>query len=305
MPLTTKSILITCKEYLIISIGIFLSCFAWTSFLIPMGIAGGGSTGLSTVIYFATGGSVPVSVSYLVVNTILVVSGILILGKGFGFKTIYCILLATVLYQVLPDLIPWHSDLKENFLNAILGGLIGAVGISIVFSQGGSTGGTDIVALIMGKFREISPGRVYLYCDLVIIGSLIFIPGKTLEDVVYGYIQMVTFSFSVDWLLTGSKQSVQVMIFSNKYEELADALLRMTKGGVSVMDSIGWYSKENRKVVITIARKYELNDIKKTVKNIDRDAFMSVAQTMSVYGRGFDEIKGVDKIEWKQIKKQN
>ena len=280
MNQTTKKILITLKEYVIISLGLALYCFSWTSFLIPKGIVGGAIPGLATFVNYATGGLIPVSVTYLSVNVILIILGFLILGRGFGFKTIYCILLNSVLLQVLPDLIPWVS------------------------TQGGSTGGTDIIALILSKYREISPGRVYLFCDLVIVGSVLLLPGKTLSDVVYGYMQVIAFSQGVDLLLTGSKQSVQVMIFSQKYNEIADALINQLKRGVTAFEGIGWYTKEAHQVLVVIARKHQLNEINRIVKNHDRSAFMSVTSTMSVYGRGFDELKGPEKIEWKRKQKQ-
>lgn len=299
-----KKIFITLKEYLIISLGLALYCFSWTSFLIPKGIVGGAVPGLATFVNYATGGLIPVSFTYLSINVILIILGFLILGRGFGFKTIYCILLNTVLLQVLPDLIPWVSPVEEKFLNGLLGGFIGAIGIVMIFNQGGSTGGTDIVALILSKFREISPGRVYLFCDLVIVGSVLLLPGKTLSDVVYGYMQVIAFSQGVDLLLTGNKQSVQIMIFSEKYQEIADALINQLKRGVTAFEGIGWYTQQAHKVLVVIARKHQLNDVNKIVKNIDRSAFMSVTPTMSVYGRGFDELKGPEKIEWKRNRKQ-
>lgn len=300
MKTTNNKALITLKEYGIITIGMFLYCFSWTSFLIPKGIVGGAATGFATLIYYATNELIPVSATYLVTNVILITVGSLILGKGFGFKTIYCILLATFLFQMLPTWIPWVSDIDEKFLNALLGGLIGAIGIVFIFNQGGSTGGTDVVALVLSKYREISPGRVFLICDLVIIGSVIFLPGRTLSDVVYGYIQMVSFSFSVDLLLTGTKQSIQVLIFSDKFKEIADAIVYDLKRGVTAFDGIGWYTQATHKVLIVIAKKQQLGEINRLVKSIDQSAFMSVTQAMSVYGKGFDQIKGGGKIEWKK-----
>lgn len=305
MQPVTKKILITVKEYLIITFGLALYCFSWTSFLIPKGIVGGAVPGFATLVNYATNGLIPVSATYLATNVVLITIGFLVLGRGFGFKTIYCILLNTVLLQVLPDLIPWVSTIDEKFLNALLGGFIGAIGIVLIFNQGGSTGGTDIIALILSKFREISPGRVYLFCDLVIVGSVLFLPGKTLSDVIYGYLQVISFSYGVDLLLTGTKQSVQIMIFSEKFKEIADALVNQLRRGVTAFNGTGWYTQEDHKVLVVIARKHQLNEVNKIVKGIDRSAFMSVTPTMSVYGRGFDELKGPEKIEWKRNRKQN
>lgn len=302
MNITSNKVLKTLKEYVIISMGMFLYCFSWTAFLIPKGIVGGAATGFATLIYYATGGVIPVSATYLALNTVLIIIGSLILGKGFGAKTIYCILLATFLFHFLPEWIPWESTIEEIFLNALLGGLLGAIGIVMIFNQGGSTGGTDVVALVLAKYREVSPGRVFLICDLIIVGSVIFLPGRTLSDVVYGYIQMVSFSFSVDLLLTGTKQSVQIMIFSQKYKEIADAIYRDLNRGVTALESIGWYRQEQTKVLVVMARKQQIGDVKRIVKNIDDSAFMSITPAMGVYGRGFDEIKSGGKIEWKKLK---
>ena len=304
MKPVTKKVLITLKEYVIITLGLALYCFSWTAFLIPKGIVGGAIPGLATFVNYATGGLIPVSVTYLSINVVLLILGFLILGKGFGFKTIYCILLNSLLLQVLPELIPWVSTIDEKFLNGLIGGFIGAIGIVMIFNQGGSTGGTDIIALILSKFREISPGRVYLFCDLLIVGSVLLLPGKTLSDVVYGYMQVIAFSQGVDLLLTGSKQSVQVMIFSQKYSEIADALMTQLKRGVPAFEGVGWYTKEAHQALVVITRKHPQNEITKIVKNLDRSAFMSVTSTMSVYGRGFDELKGPEKIEWKRKRKQ-
>lgn len=301
MSISVKQILKGIKEYLIITLGILLYVFSWTAFLIPKGIAGGSSTGLATVIQFATNGLIPVSASYLVINFVLIALGTIILGRGFGAKTIFSIVMATIFFEYVPEYIPYVSDVQEPFINAILGGTISALGIYLVFSQGGSTGGTDIVALIVNKFHEVAVGKVYLLCDLVIVSSIFFLPGKSLSDVVYGYLQMISFSFAVDLLLTGSKQSVQLLIFSGKYSEIADALVQNANLGVTSIKGTGWYSKAEGNILIVVARKNRLADITRTVKGIDQKAFISVTQVMSVYGRGFEQLKE-GKISWKKKK---
>lgn len=294
-----KKLLGEIVSYVIMTFGVALYCFSWTAFLIPEGIAGGGVTGLATVLFYAFG--IPVQWMYLAINVVLLVAGTLILGKGFGFKTIYCILLATVLFKVLP-MIPWTTTISEKLLNALLGGTIAGVGIALIFMNGGSAGGTDIIALVINKYREVSPGRVFLLCDLIIIGSVIFIPGKTLEDVIYGYIQMVSFSYILDMILTGNKQSVLILIFSSRYPEIADKI-NAGHRGVTALSSTGWYSQKDGKVLVVVVRKSNLQDITRIVKETDPSAFISVAQTMSVYGKGFDTIKaGVDS-EWTKNKK--
>ncbi|MBP9584389.1 MAG: YitT family protein [Bacteroidales bacterium] len=283
------------------TIGLFIFVFSWTAFLIPHEIAGGGVSGLASVINYATG--FDVSYSYLIINAVLLGIGFLVLGKAFGFKTIYCIAVAALMFEFLP-LIPWVSDIEDKLINSLIGGTMSGIGIGIIFLQGGSTGGTDIVALIIAKYREMSPGRVFIICDLVIIGSVYFIPGKSLEDVIYGYIEMVSFSYVIDMILTGNKQSLQVFIFSSKYAEIADRVSSEMGRGVTALSSMGWYSQSESKMLVVILRKSQLADISAIVKEIDNNAFISVSAVMSVYGQGFDQIKS-GKLLWNKKQKES
>ena len=276
-------------DYLIVTLGTILYCLGWTSFLIPGGIASGGGTGLCTIIYFATG--IPVAGSFFVLNVILLIIGFLILGKAFGFKTIYVILLSTVLFDVLPKFEFLVVTFQDRLFTAIIGGMLEAVGIGIVLTRGGSTGGTDILAMVVNKYWPVSPGRVYLFADLFIIASVLLIPGKTVNDMVYGYVTMVTFSVTVDWVLLGSKSTVQLLIISSKYNEIADTIVRDMNRGVTALDSTGWYSGVKGKVLLVMCRKYEYNNIVGMVKLIDPKAFISVSSANGVYGEGFDEVK--------------
>ena len=281
------------KTYLILSIGVFLYAFSWVAFIIPKGISGGGVTGISTVINFATDGFIPVSLSYLLINVILLVGGTIILGKGFGFKTIYCILFGSLMFEVLPqfECITELSDIPDKFINALIGGAISAFGIGAVFMQGGSTGGTDIIAIVVSKYRDTSPGKMFMVCDLIIIGSIGLLPEKGLQDVVYGYLTMVSFTYLLDQLLTGTKQSVQIIIFSSKYKEIGDMLITDMNRGVTAFNSVGWYSQQEGKVLIVVARKQQLPQNAASIKEIDSKAFISVSSVMGVYGEGFEAVK--------------
>lgn len=270
------------------TIGCVLCSFAWTGFLIPKEIVGGGVTGISTLIQLITG--IPVSYSYLVINVTLLIVGSLVLGKGFGFKTIFCIVLTAVFLRVLPY-IPWVTDIEDKLINAIIGGLLAGIGIAIIFTNGGSTGGTDIIALVISKYTDNTPGRIFMYCDLVIVGSVIFLPGKGLTDVVYGYVVMLALTYTIDMMLTGSKQSVQIMIFSQKYKELADMINNELDRGVTALNSVGWYSQQDSKVLVVIARKNQAQEIVKAIKERDSQVFISVCPVAGAYGRGFEEVK--------------
>ena len=177
-------------------------------------------------------------------------------------------------------------------VNPIIGGFLCAAGIALIFKRNGSTGGTDILALIINKYKDISPGKVFMYSDFCIVASIMLLPDKHLSDVIFGYIFTIAFSYMVDLILTGSEQSVQVIIFSQKYQEVADNLMYEHNRGVTALDSVGWHSKQEGKVLIVVARKYQLKDITQAVKGVDPKAFISVSNVSAVYGLGFAEIKG-------------
>lgn len=296
--LSAKHILSILWDYGIVTVATVIYCLGWTSFLIPNGIASGGGTGLCTIIYFATG--IPVAYSFFTLNAILLILGFLVLGKSFGFKTIYVILLSSVLFDILPrfDELVVHFD--EKFIVAVVGGILESVGIGLILLRGGSSGGTDIAAMIINKYWPVSPGKVYLYSDLFIIASILLIPGKTLEDMIYGYITMVTFSVMIDMVLLGRKSSVQILVFSPNYKDVADFIINEMDRGVTALYARGWYSQEDSKVLLIVARKTQLHQIVSAIKRIDSKAFVSVSTATSVYGEGFEEIKAGLKLNPKK-----
>jgi uncharacterized membrane-anchored protein YitT (DUF2179 family) len=281
------------RMYSIIVFGLFLYSLSWTAFLLPHKITGGGVSGIGALIYYATG--FPLGYTYFLINIGLILLAIKALGASFGVKTIFGVVAGSVLLSILQSYI--HMPVVEDkFLSAIIGGILSGVGLGIIFTQGGSTGGTDIIAMIVNKYRNISPGRVILMCDVFIIGSSFFVltelpPVKRIETIVYGYVAMAITAYAIDAVLSGSRQSVQMFIFSRQYSEIADSITSKINRGVTVIDGVGWYSKENQKVVITLVRKHEVSDIYKIIKEIDHNAFVSVANVMGVYGQGFERIR--------------
>lgn len=275
------------RSHLIITFGLLLNALGWTAFLIPAEITGGGITGVSTLIFYASG--FPLGISYLIINAVLILIAIKILGVNFGVKTIFSVVVLAFFLSMLQRYIT-ELIITDTFLSAVLGGILGGVGIGIVFSQGGSTGGTDIIAMIINKYRNINPGRVILYLDVFIIASsyLLF---QSLEKIVYGYVAMGITSYSIDILFTGSKQSVQMFIFSKKYGDIAERIGKELGRGITIIDGKGWYTGEQTKVLLVMVRKPEASQIFRIVKEIDRDAFMSVNYVMGVYGKGFEKIR--------------
>ena len=295
-----KKIMSVVWDYFLISIGTLIFCLAWTSFLQPNGLASGGLTGLCTILQYSTDGLIPIGWSYPILNGGLLILAFLSLGKSFGMKTIYVIALSSLLFAVLPKFngeiwSPNFEVLMDNKLMvALVGAFLESVGIGLVLLRGGSTGGTDIVAMIINKYWPVSPGKVYLYSDVFIVASLLFIPeslGGGVENMIYAYVVMIGFSFGVDYVLLGDKSSVQLLVFSPKYEQIADHIIYDVQRGVTALQSVGWYSQKESKVLLIILRKQQMNEVINEIKRIDKDAFISVSTANSVYGEGFEEIK--------------
>ena len=270
-----------------ITIGLLMVAIGWTAFIIPAEITGGGITGVSALIYYSTG--FPIGVSYLIMNILLVALAIKILGAGFGIKTIYSVIVLSIFFSIFQQIIT-EPIIKEGFMSSVIGGGLAGTGIGIIFSQGGSTGGTDIIAMIINKYRNISPGRLILFLDVIIISSsyLIF---HSLEKIVYGFVTMAVSAYAIDLVLSGIKKSVQVFIFSRKYNEIAERISKEINRGITVIDGKGWYTKENQQILMIIARKKESHNIFRITKEIDPEAFISLGNVMGVYGKGFEKIR--------------
>jgi len=281
------SVLETIRSYGIITIGLFLNALSWTAFLIPSEIVGGGVTGAASLVYFATG--IPVAITFLLVNVVLVAFGIKSLGFGFGIKTVYGIVLLSAFLGLLQQVIK-EPVVDDRFMSAIIGGILGGASIGLVFTQGGSTGGTDIIAMIINKYRNISHGRLILLMDMVIISSS-YILFRSIEVMVYGYVTMAVASYSIDMLLMGHKRSVQLFIFSKHYDLIADRIVQDIGRGVTLIQGSGWFTKEASPVLLVIVKRYESGAVFRVIKEVDPKAFITMGSVMGVYGQGFEPIK--------------
>lgn len=290
-----------------VTFGIMLFVLGWSIFLVPNNLVGGGVTGVSAILQYATHGVIKIGYSYFVVNAALIIAAMFVLGFGFGWKTIYATILASIGLNLFQDLIP--ADFIQaialdngKLMSTIMGGIMVGVGIGFTMIAGGSTGGTDIIALMVNKYRNVSPGRLILYMDVVIILSSLLVPSFTpdgeelpfvekLTNVVYGFILITINSTVLDLVISGSRQSVQLFILSKHYAEIADSITKDLHRGVTVLDGKGWYTKENTEVLMVLTRKTDLNILLRYIKAIDPDAFLSVTSVTGVYGKGFDAIK--------------
>jgi len=279
----------------IITLALFTMCLGWTAFLIPNHLMGGGVSGIAALIYWATGFSTGISV--FIINAILLLIALKVIGVGFGIKTTYSIVMASLFMSLLQRFItdpmmagemqPFVSD---HFLAAILGGGLAGLSIGVAFTQGGSTGGTDIIAMIVCKYHNISQGRVILLCDIIIL-SCGFLVGNTIEDFIYSCVVMGVCSYCIDLVLTGNKQTVQAFIFTSEPEKVADRITNEMRRGVTVINGTGWYTKREGLILMVVAHKRESQQILRIVKDEDPKAFMTMNTVMGAYGKGFEEMK--------------
>ena len=280
------------QDYLMILLGTLMYGFGFNAFILSNEIVTGGVSGICALIFFASDGMIPVSVSYFVINVVLLLVALKILGLKFLIKTIFGVLSLSASLSLFEWLLQGKALLPdEPFMSILIGAFLCGAGLGLVFSVGGSTGGTDIIGAVVNKYKNISIGRILLFCDFIIISSS-FVLFHDVEKIVFGFVEMFVSNNVLDMVLNGNRQSVQFLIFSQKYDEITDAIITQIGRGCTILDGIGGYSKKPVKVVVLLAKKSESNAIFRLVKRIDHQAFISQSIVRGVYGEGFDQIKG-------------
>ncbi len=277
------------KDYLVIILGLIVFTVGWIGILLPNEIVTGGVTGIANLIYFGTG--ISVDISYFTINAILLLLALKVLGFQYCFRTIVGVGICTFLLGLLPKFITTSLITDEPFMAAIIGGVMCGAGVGLVFISNGSTGGTDIIAAMVNKYKNVSFAKMMLYIDLLIIACS-YVLFQSIEKMIYGYVVMGVMSYTIDLIITGVRQSVQILIMSDMYEEIATHINKDIPRGVTVLDGMGWYSKHPRKVLLVLAKRNESVKIFRLVKSIDANAFISQSNVVGVYGEGFDKIKG-------------
>ncbi len=292
-----RKLLSTVKDYLILTVASFLFAFAWEGFMIPNGMSAGGMMGLCTIVQYATGGFIQAQYSYIVINAVLIIVAVLAMGIGFGFKTIYCIVVSSLAMGLVGSLDFLHSApgeflfIQERVLIPVFAGAIEAIGIGLILRYGGSTGGTDIISLMVNKYWPISLSMIYLVTDVIICSLLLFLPEKNFSDMCYGLEELVVFSLMIDIVVGGKRSSYQLLVFSEHYKEIADHIITNMDRGVTILKAQGWYTKKDKDVLLILINQKELPSLTRVIKEVDPRAFMSISPTNNVYGEGFEEIK--------------
>ena len=303
------------KDYMFIALGLAIYTVAFTVFLMPYQIVAGGVTGLSAIIYYATG--FHLENTYIIINGMLLIVALKILGVKFLMKTIFAIITLYLMLMVAQDLIPKQENglpfklmgEGQDFMSMIIGCVLTGIALATVFMNNGSTGGTDVIAASVNKFHpNVSLGNVLIAADFCIIGSCMFFPqfGTYLErahKVMFGFCVMAMENYTLDYVMNARRQSVQFMIFSQKWQEIANAIGTQMNHGVTILDGHGWYTGSKMKVLCILAKKNESINIFRLIKMIDPNAFVSQSSVIGVYGEGFDEMK-VKIKEIEQVKRE-
>ncbi|MBP3426249.1 MAG: YitT family protein [Rikenellaceae bacterium] len=306
-----NSILKVIKEYVLMAVGCAGYSFAWSSIISPAGVIGGGASGLALVIEHATRGTallpdgLPMGTGFFIINAILITLAVLTVGVKFGAKTIYCIVMISVFLDVFGTFL--SGDLlgiaDDKMLSTILGAVVAGAGVSLSFHEGGSTGGTDIVWMIINHFKKVSYGKILMLVDFMIIASSYLVYGS-ISTIIYGFVMVTVFGYTVDMIMAGNKQSSQIFVFSKNYKEIADKITSSLHRGVTILDGVGAYTGNPSKMLVVICRKFETDTILKIVKDSDPNAFLSVGAVMGVYGEGFEALPETKQTAKKKSNKE-
>ncbi len=299
--MTRQEFLYEVKDYVNITLGLLLYTFGFTMFLLPYQIVTGGISGIGAIVFYSTG--FPVQYTFFIINAVLIVMALKILGWKFLTKTIYATFMLTLFLEIFQDIITmpngeFYKILGENndFMSLLIGCMMTGTALAIVFLNNGSTGGTDIVAAVLNKFHNITLGKALIMIDICIISSCLFVDSFGAIDlrcrkVVFGLCTMVIECLMLDYVMFWQRQSVQFLIFSKKYQEIAYEITRITDHTLTILDGHGYYTGKPTKVICLLAKKRESLLIFRIVKSIDPNAFVSQSAVIGVYGEGFDAIK--------------
>ncbi len=288
------------RDYAMITVGMLSYCIGWTIFLLPNNIATGGVAGVSSILFWATG--FPAQLSYFIINLVLLIIALRILGWKFCVKTVYAVIVLSLSSAIAASIYHEHWLSNEPFMAAIIGSVFCGCGVGLGLANNGSTGGTDIIAAIINKYRDISLGHVIMFCDIFIISSS-YLVLRDFERVIYGYVVLYVTAFCIDWVIHTMRSSVQFFIISEKYMEIGQRINREPQRGCTVINAQGFYSGRDVKMLFVLAKRRQSDMIFRLINEVDPQAFVSQSAVIGVYGEGFDHFK-VKRGSTKGVKKE-
>ena len=288
MSISKALFLTELRDYVTIFIAMMSYCIGWNIFLLPNDITTGGVPGVSSIIFWGVG--IPVQWTYFSINAVLLLIALKILGWKFCVKTVYAVVVLTVSTTYVSANYHGHLLHDQPFMASIIGAVFCGSGVGLGLASNGSTGGTDIIAAIVNKYRDISLGRVILICDVIIITSS-YLVLKDWEKVIYGYVVLYVTAFCIDQMVNSRRSSVQFFIISNMYKEIGERINREPHRGCTVIDAQGFYSGHDVKMLFVLAKRRQSEQIFRIINDVDPHAFVSQSAVIGVYGEGFDRFK--------------
>jgi uncharacterized membrane-anchored protein YitT (DUF2179 family) len=248
-------------------------------------IAPGGVTGFAIVFKKIT--NIPIYITNLAINIPLFIIGIIVLGKNFGWKTLYCTLLLSFFLKIMPS----KAVTEDLLLASIFGGVITGVGLGIVFKTGGTTGGTDLAAAILNKiFPAFGTATFMMLIDSLVV-AFAGIVDKKVETSLYSLIALFVATKVIDIILDGVGYLKAFTIITKKPEEISNKILEDIERGVTMFKGKGAYTKEDKDVLLCVVNRYQFAKVRNIVHDIDKDAFIMVTDVAEVLGEGFKKIE--------------
>ena len=285
---SSRYLLKQARDYFMIVLGLGVFSFGFTAFVLPQKAVTGGVVGVASLLYYAFGWNV--AVSNLVINALLLLMAFKSVGKQFAMRTVFGATAVSLLIGVMQPLFPHTLVDQQPFMNMVIGAVLCGVGIGTTYAHGGSSAGSDTIAAVVTKYSNVSFGRIMVYCDLTIV-SCSYIVFHSIDKIVYGIIFLITYSFIADRVINSSRQAVQFLIFSEKWEDIANAINNVAKRGCTLLHGTGWYTKHDVKMLLVLCRQFESDRIFQIIKSIDKSALISQTYVRGIYGLGFDELK--------------
>lgn len=277
------------RDYLLIAASMIIGSLGWCAFLLPHHITMGGVAGISSVVLWGFG--IPVQYTYFAINILLLSAALIVLGWNFCVRTIWAVIVFTLSTSLFQSAMAGHVLFADQpFLACIVGGVLMGMTMGVALQCGASSGGSDVIAAMVHKYRDYSLGHIILVCDICVITSSYLVIGSW-EKVIYGYIVLFVMSYCVDYVANGARSSVQFFIVSDKWEEIGQAINNDVDRGCTVIDAHGFYTGKPVGMLFVIARRAESRGIFQVVNDIDPNAFVSQGAVSGVYGMGFDRIK--------------
>ena len=277
------------KDYVMIIVGLVIYSFGFCAFILPQNVVIGGYTGLASLFYYTLG--IPVGPIIFALNIISLLVAYKIVGKRFVMRSIFGAFGLSAIVSIMQPLFPTAIVAPDNpMMNVMIGGILCGLGLGLSFVHNGSTGGTDIIAAMVNKRTNVSIGRMLLYADgLIIFSSMLIF--HSIDNVVYGFLELLFATFMTDQVINTNRQAMQFLIISDKWEEIANAVVNDAHRGCTVFSGMGWFTKEDVKMLMVMCRKIEGVTVMRVVKSIDPYAFITQSNVNGVYGVGFDAMK--------------